>query len=160
MDIDLLNSGLPNPDRPIWTPPDGPPRTDRIPPAVYEAMGEAGLMALARDFYRRLGASEIAHMFPRDPAALDAASAKTGAMFVFLCGGPPLYQQRHGPPMMRARHLPFRIDPAARAAWLRCLGEATDDAQARGVFPPEHRPPFDAFFEAFSAWMVNTAPES
>lgn len=150
---------LPNPDRPIYTPPGGPPRTDRIPPGVYQAMGEAGLMALASDFYQRLGKSDIAHMFPKNPEALEQASAKTGALLVFLCGGPPLYQQRHGPPMLRARHLPFRIDEHARQTWLRCLREATDAAQARGEFPAEYREPFDAFFTAFSAWMVNAAPE-
>jgi hemoglobin len=146
---------LPNPDRPIYTPPGGPPRTDRIPRAVYEQMGEDGVFELARDFYRRLGESRIATMFPQGEAALRSAADKTGAMFVFLFGGPPLYQKRHGPPMMRARHLPFRIDADARLAWLECLAAALDASTERGVFPSQHRAAMDAFFHGFSTWMVN-----
>lgn len=143
------------PDRPIYTPPGGPPRTDRIPDEVYRAMGEANVMALAEAFYRRIGESEAAALFPKGEALIEA-SAKTGAMFVFLFGGPHLYQQRHGAPRMRMRHLPFRIGPKARSVWLRCLRETLREAPEKFAMPAEHVETVYAFFVSFSAWMVNS----
>jgi len=72
-------------------------------------------------FYKRLHASPVAVLFPESESAMERAADKTGALFVFLFGGPHLYQQRHGSPRMRMRHLPFQIAPKARADWLRCL---------------------------------------
>lgn len=133
----------------------GPPQVGR-PPAVYEAMGEANLFAMLEDFYVRLSHSEIASLFPTESGELRAAAHKSGAFFVGLLGGPPLYHQRHGSPMMRARHQPFAITPAGRAVWLRCFDQTLEVAPARFGFPPEHVPAFRAWLDAFSAWMVNT----
>jgi hemoglobin len=77
---------------------------------------------------------------------------------VGLLGGPPLYHQRHGNPMMRARHLPFPITPAAREEWLACFDRVLAHAPERYDFPPQHLPGFRAFLRDFSLWMVNTPP--
>lgn len=143
----------------IYTPPGGPPPTDRIPPAVYEAMGEANVFAFSRAFYERLAASPIAHLFPRGPKNLERAADKSAAMFVFLFGGPHLYQQRHGPPRLRMRHLPFRIDEPAREAWLGCLRATLAEAPTKFAMPAEHVGAVDAFLTAFSSWMVNARTE-
>jgi hemoglobin len=74
---------------------------------------------------------------------------------VGLLGGPPLYHQRHGNPMMRARHLPFPIDQAARDVWLGCFERVLEDAPAKYNFPPEYLPPFREFLKGFSLWMMN-----
>lgn len=144
------------PDRPIHTPPSGPPQTGRIDPRVFEAVGEAGIRSMIAELYRRLVESEIAWMFPDDPGELEEAVDRSAAMFVFLCGGPPRYQQRYGSPMMRARHLRFPIDERARLVWLDCFAGALDLAERDLGFPPEHRPGFERFITDFSAWMVNT----
>jgi hemoglobin len=39
-------------------------------------------------------------------------------------GGPPLYSEQHGHPMMRGRHLPFPVTPARAKAWLGCMSRA------------------------------------
>lgn len=143
------------PDREIYTPPGGPPNTDRIPPAVFEAMGKDNIYAFSEAFYNRLGASAIAHLFPTTPGGLKLASQKSGAMFVFLFGGPPEYQQRFGPPRLRMRHLPFVIDEAGRQEWLRCLRETLAEAPGKFATPAEHVPAIDTFLTDFSAWMVN-----
>lgn len=158
--MDILNALPPHdPDErggvPIWTPPDGPPQTDRIPAAVYGAMGEEGVTAFIRAFYRRLGDSGIADMFPRSEKNLMRAADKSAAMFVFLFGGPHLYQQRHGRPMMRARHLPFVIDEAVRREWLRCYRETLDEAPEKFGMPGEHVEAVWKFVVDFSGWMVN-----
>lgn len=139
---------------PVWTPPSGPPRTDRVPPAVYEAMGVEGVERMFEAFYRRLSESGVRRLFPTDDQALLQASRRSAALFVFLFGGPPLYQQRYGPPRMRMRHLPFEIDAAARSEWLRCFRETLDESARYGM-PEEHVEDVWRFVEAFSAWMVN-----
>jgi hemoglobin len=42
-------------------------------------------------------------------------------------GGPPLYTEKHGNPMMRARHLPFPVTPKRADAWLDCMKRALDE---------------------------------
>jgi hemoglobin len=141
--------------REIYVPPGGPPRVTPPSPAIYQAMGEANIFALLEDFYRELEKSWLRPMFPQD---MVAAAHKSAAFFVGLLGGPPLYHQRFGNPMMRARHLPFPIDEAARQEWLACFNRVLDQAPERYNFPAEHLPGFRQFLAGFSEWMVNTAP--
>ncbi|MCP5277488.1 MAG: group II truncated hemoglobin [Thiobacillus sp.] len=51
-------------------------------------------------------------------------------LFDFLSGwmgGPQLYVEKHGHPMLRRRHLPFPIDSAARDQWMHCMRLALDE---------------------------------
>ncbi len=131
-----------------------PTRQQVNPPSreIYALMGEENIFAMLQEVYQEFEQSSIRDMFPQDMAA---ASQKSAAFFVGLLGGPPLYHQRYGNPMMRARHLPFEIDEAARQEWLRCFNTVLDHAVERYNFPAEHLPQFRAFLEGFSAWMVN-----
>ena len=59
-------------------------------------------------------------------------------LFKFLngwTGGPDLYVQEYGHPMLRRRHMPFHVDVSARDQWLMCmdraLNEVVEDAQLR-----------------------------
>ncbi len=81
-----------------------------------------------------------------------AAADKSADFFIQLMGGPPLFVQKHGPPRMRARHMPFEVTEDGRKEWLRCFQEALDEQS----FPAEYREAFDDFLESFSAWMVNS----
>ncbi len=64
-------------------------------------------------------------------------------LYLFLSGwlgGPDLYQQQYGPPMLRRRHLPFEIGVSERDQWLIEVFLV--------VFPPRLRasaPPRDIF---------------
>lgn len=133
--------------------PAGPPQVERPNPAIFEAMGQDAIFRMIDDFYALLAESEIAFMFPED---MQTASAKSGAFFVGLLGGPPLYHQRHGSPMLRARHMPFPIDMHARDVWLACFMQVLKDAPARYGFPAEHLPGFIEFLDKFSVWMINS----
>lgn len=142
-------------ERQIHVPPGGPPRVAAPDPAIYEAMGEANIFAMLEDFYQKLEQSALRSMFPKN---MVKASQKSAAFFVGLLGGPPLYHERYGNPMMRARHMPFVIDEAARQEWLACFDQVLADAPQKYNFPTEHLPGFRAFLDGFSGWMVNTAP--
>lgn len=141
--------------RQFYVPPIDP--REIAPPSrdVYAVMGEENIFRMLADFYAELEKSPIRSMFPPDMAA---ASQKSAAFFVGLLGGPPLYHQRYGNPMMRARHAPFLIDPAAREIWLACFEAVLANAPARYAFPAEHLDGFRSFLRGFSMWMVNTAP--
>ena len=141
--------------REIYVPPGGPPRVSPPSSEVYAHMGQENIYTMLRDFYRELEKSSIRYMFPED---MDKASERSAAFFVGLLGGPPLYQQLYGPPMMRARHMPFVIDEPARLVWLECFFRVLEDAPTRYNFPAEHLPGFRAFLDGFASWMVNTAP--
>lgn len=142
-------------ERQIYIPPGGPPRVASPSPEIYERMGEANIFAMLEDFYRELEKSALRSMFPKD---MVRASQKSAAFFVGLLGGPPLYHQRYGNPMMRARHMPFVIDEAARQEWLACFDHVLEHAVEKYNFPAEHLAGFRAFLIGFSSWMVNTAP--
>ena len=122
---------------------------------IYAAMGEANVTRMIVDLYAELERSTIRAMFAAD---MRAAALRSAAFFVGLLGGPPLYHERYGNPMMRARHMPFPIDPAARDVWLACFEQVLADAPAKYAFPAEHLPGFRAFLAGFSMWMVNTPP--
>lgn len=140
--------------RQIYVPPGGPPRVNAPSPHIFAAMGQDNIFALLADFYKALEKSEIREMFPRD---MERASRKSAAFFVGLLGGPPLYHQQYGNPMMRARHTPFAIDEAARQVWLACFDAVLAEAPEKYNFPEEHLPQFREFLVGFSGWMVNTA---
>ncbi len=123
---------------------------------IYDAMGEAAITRMIEDFYAELERSTIRPLFPADMAE---SAKKSAAFFVGLLGGPPLYHQRYGNPMMRARHLPFAITPRARDEWLACFERVLADAPSRYGFPEQHLPGFRAFLRDFSLWMVNTEEE-
>jgi hemoglobin len=116
-------------------------------------MGQDNIFKMMEDFYGELEQSSLRRLFPED---MVAASKRSAAFFVGLLGGPPLYYQLYGPPMIRARHLPFPIDEAARREWLACFERVLDRAVENYNFPEEHLPGFRAFLEGFSSWMVNT----
>lgn len=51
-------------------------------------------------------------------------------LFMFLSGwmgGPPLYVEAYGHPMLRARHLPFPIGASERDQWMSCMLRAMRD---------------------------------
>jgi len=121
---------------------------------IFVHMGQDAIFRMLEDFYRELEQSSIRAMFADD---MVAASKRSAAFFVGLLGGPPLYQQLYGPPMMRARHLPFPIDETARQVWLSCFFRVLDDAPVKYNFPAEHLPGFRAWLNGFSGWMVNIA---
>jgi hemoglobin len=141
-------------ERPIYTPPTGPPQGPGPNPAIYRVMGEANIFKMMSDFYKELEKSEIRPLFPAD---MEEASRKSALFFITVLGGPPLYFQTYGPPRMRARHLPFEIDEPARQVWLACFDRVLEGADMKYQFPMEHMQSFKDFLRSFSAWMVNKA---
>jgi hemoglobin len=66
-------------------------------------------------------------------------------------GGPGLYVEKFGHPMLRARHLPFSIGVEERDAWLACMLQAMED---KGVEENLRASLLRAFFGT-ADWMRN-----
>ena len=143
--------------KPVHLPEGGPPQMELPPPAILEALGEEGVFALLAAFYVRLEDTELRSWFPED---MHEASEHSAAFFVQVMGGRPLFVERHGPPRMRLRHIPFEIDEHARRVWLDAFDATIDGLIEKGRFPGEHAEAFRAFLDGFSSWMVNVAPEA
>ena len=146
-------------DRQMYIPPGGPPRIPGPSKEIYGLMGEANIFLMLDDFYKELVKSSIKEMFPRTEKMRQLAAYKSGAFFVGLMGGPPLYHTQFGPPRLRSRHFPFVIDEAGRLEWLACFDRILDQAVEKYEFPEQHLAGFQTFIHGFSTWMVNAKSE-
>lgn len=90
--------------------------------------GDAGVRRLVDCFYDLMdGVPEYHGIRKLHPQDLAGSREK---LYLFLSGwlgGPPLYIDKYGHPMLRARHLPFAIGIAERDAWLACMLQAMED---------------------------------
>lgn len=95
----------------------------------YELLGGAdGLRELVDRFYDYMDAEQDAQAV-RQMHAKSLRSSRE-KLFLFLSGwlgGPDLYVQRYGHPMLRRRHLPFSIGKAERDQWMHCMLLALSD---------------------------------
>ena len=66
----------------------------------------------------------LAPLFPDD---IEPVIEKQHQFMTQLFGGPALYSEVHGHPMMRARHLSVPIDQARADAWLGCMQESLEE---------------------------------
>lgn len=97
-----------------------------MPATPYELLGgQTGLRRLVDTFYDLMDADpRFTGIRQLHPPSLDGSRDK---LFMFLSGwlgGPPLYMQTFGHPMLRARHLPFPIGSSERDQWIECMGQA------------------------------------
>ncbi|WP_147533250.1 globin [Bacillus marasmi] len=105
-------------------------------PTPFEAIGEETLHRLIDAFYRRVGNHpDLSPIFPKD---LTETARKQKQFQTQYLGGPPIYTDEHGHPMMRARHLPFEITPSRAHAWLACMSEAMDEVGLAGPLRDEY----------------------
>jgi hemoglobin len=126
---------------------------DGTPPTPYEMLGgEARLKDLVERFYDLMDLEpEFAAVRASHPGPLDSAREK---LYLFLSGwlgGPSLYTDRYGHPMLRARHLPFAIGIPERDQWIACMRRAMDET---GVDPGLKEPLMEALWKT-ADWMRN-----
>lgn len=120
----------------------------------YDAIGEEMLTRLVDAFYKRVGNHpELIPIFPPD---LTETARKQKQFLTQYLGGPPLYTEEHGHPMMRARHLPFPITPLRAKAWLHCMSEAMDEVGLEG----ELRTQFFQRLVLTAQHMINTPQDT
>lgn len=118
--------------------------------------GEAGIGRLVDRFYDVMDtAPEAAGIRSLHPPGLEESREKLRLFLTGWTGGPPVYVERFGHPMLRARHLPFPIGEAERDAWLWCMDQALEDVD----LPAEVRDFLGQRFRAMADHMRNRARE-
>jgi hemoglobin len=114
--------------------------------------GAAALRRLVDRFYDLMDSVPEYHGIRKlHPAELAGSREK---LFMFLSGwlgGPGLYVEKYGHPMLRARHLPYAIGVAERDAWLACMDQAMRETGLDDALRARLR---EAFFGT-ADWMRN-----
>jgi hemoglobin len=95
----------------------------------YESIGgEQAVRALVDRFYDYMDElPEAEHIRSLHAKSLRVSREK---LFLFLSGwlgGPQLYVEKYGHPMLRRRHMPFSIGLRERDEWMGCMIKALDD---------------------------------
>lgn len=124
----------------------------------YERIGgEPVVRALVKRFYQIM--DELPETYGiRKLHAQDLSGAEQ-KLFEFLTGwmgGPQLYVEKHGHPMLRRRHLPFPIGDAERDQWMLCMRQALAETVADAGLRAE----LDAAFLKVADHMRNRANSS
>ena len=125
-------------------------------PTPYDQLGGANAVReLVDRFYDYMDSEpEARHIRAMHAKSLRASREK---LFLFLSGwlgGPDLYVQRYGHPMLRRRHLPFAIGRAERDQWMHCMRRALADM----ALDPALRERLEAAFLATADHMRNQEP--
>jgi hemoglobin len=122
-------------------------------PTPYEMLGgDAKVRELVERFYDLMELDPAyATLRKVHGSSLENAREK---LYLFLSGwlgGPPLYTDRYGHPMLRARHLPFAIGTLERDQWMACMKQAMEETEVpQGL----ERHLETAFFKT-ADWMRN-----
>ncbi len=94
--------------------------------SLYEQIGGAAkIREIVTTFYPKVQQHPaLAPLFPSD---IQPVMDKQLQFMSQLLGGPPLYSEKYGHPMMRARHMAFPIDRTRADAWLACMDETLSE---------------------------------
>lgn len=119
--------------------------------------GEAGIRALVKRFYELMDTLPetwgIRKLHPND------LSGSEEKLFMFLSGwlgGPQLFVEKFGHPMLRRRHLPFAIGIEEAAQWMICMRQA----MAEQIHDEALRARLDQALTELALHMRNRSPEN
>jgi hemoglobin len=109
-----------------------------VNPHLQRFGGPAAVSRLVEAFYRAMDTRADARTIR---AMHEPDLTRTRAVLVdYLCewmGGERRYSERHGPPALRRRHLPFAIDDSASLAWMACMRQALEETCADAALRTE-----------------------
>jgi hemoglobin len=96
---------------------------------LYEAVGgDAGVRALTRRFYALMDTlPEAAACRAIHPEDLTGSEEKLYEYLSGWLGGPPLYTEKRGHPMLRRRHFVAPIGAAEHDGWMLCFTRALEE---------------------------------
>lgn len=96
-------------------------------PSFFDAVGgHETFRALVHRFYQGVAKDPLLRpLYPEED--LTGAETRLRMFLEQYWGGPKTYSEQRGHPRLRMRHVPFRVDIAARDAWLNHMREALDE---------------------------------
>jgi hemoglobin len=118
---------------------------------VYSRIGEDGFHRLVAAFYAQVPGDDIlGAMYPKDDLA--GAEQRLRDFLVGRFGGPRRYEEARGHPRLRMRHMPFRLDQAARDRWVQLMDRALDQVE----LPADASKVLRDFFHHMATFLMNT----
>ena len=125
--------------------------TEKI--AIYQSIGGIDQIDQLVDRFYDLMAlepvfSDLRAMHPED---LSTSREKLKFFLTGWMGGPDIYSPKYGHPMLRARHLPFKIGLKERNQWLACMYQAMEEC---GIDSNVAKQLEESFFNT-ADWMRN-----
>ncbi len=117
---------------------------------IFSLVGEDGFTRLVAAFYRQVYDDDIlGPMYPKDER--EEAEQRLRDFLIYRFGGPQRYIEQRGHPRLRARHIPFHINQAARDRWMQLMHKAFADA----ALPADAEQELRTFLEQMSTFMIN-----
>jgi hemoglobin len=122
---------------------------------IYEAIGGIDKVDEIVDrFYDLMDLepafADLRAMHPQD---LSGSREKLKFFLTGWMGGPDVYSPKYGHPMLRARHLPFKIGLNERNQWLACMYRALEECGIEGNITKQLE---ESLFNT-ADWMRNQA---
>lgn len=118
-----------------------PAGADRPSTTFYDEVGGAETFdRITARFYAEVAKDDLLRpMYPEED--LGPAERRLRLFLEQYWGGPRTYSDERGHPRLRMRHAPYRIGPAERDAWLRCMriaiaeidSDTLDDAHRKAM---------------------------
>ncbi|MFX0573666.1 globin [Nocardia nepalensis] len=124
--------------------------------SFYEAIGGAAtFQRIIAAFYREVAADEVLRpLYPEQD--LGPAERRLRMFLEQYWGGPRTYSDERGHPRLRMRHMPFKIGPVERDAWLRCMRIGVAEIEPE-ILDDEHRKALLDYLEMAANSLVNAA---
>lgn len=92
--------------------------------SIYQEIGEDKIKLLANLFYKEVEKqANLRALYPED---LTAAEERLYLFLLQVFGGPPIYTEQRGHPMLRRRHFDWKIDASLRNSWLNAMMKSLD----------------------------------
>ena len=122
--------------------------------SFYDAVGGAETFhAIVSRFYALVAQDPIlCPMYPADDMA--GAEDRLRMFLEQYWGGPRTYTDLRGHPRLRMRHVPYRIGPLQRDAWLRCMRTAIAEIDT-ATLGDAHRGELLDYLDAAAEFLVN-----
>jgi len=117
---------------------------------IYSRIGEEGFQRLAAAFYAQVPGDDI--LGPMYPAHdLAGAEERLRDFLVGRFGGPRRYEEMRGHPRLRMRHMPFKLNQAARDRWVQLMDRALENA----ALPADAASLLRQFFHHMATFLMN-----
>jgi len=117
---------------------------------VFSVVGEEGFARLVRAFYAQVPSDDIlGPMYPSDD--MEGAEERLRDFLIYRFGGPQTYIEQRGHPRLRARHMPFVINEAAKDRWLDLMNRAFEEAELHS----SAKATLKQFFDHMAKFLIN-----
>lgn len=123
--------------------------------SFYEAVGGAETFRrIVSAFYREVAADEVLRpLYPEED--LGPAERRLRMFLEQYWGGPRTYSEERGHPRLRMRHMPFKVGPIERDAWLRCMRIGVAEIEP-DVLDDQHRKALLDYMEMAANSLINS----